>query len=65
MAGSGINESNIQTIALSTRINAFHASLREDIETKAYYFRKDVSENKYKVSSTRRIKELIKKIEEL
>jgi len=54
MPGSGINESNIQRIALSTGVNSFHASLRED-----------VSENNYKVTYARRVKELIKKVEEL
>jgi len=54
MPGSGINESNIQRIAISTGVNSFHASLRED-----------VSENNYKVTYARRVKALIKKILEL
>jgi copper homeostasis protein len=54
MPGSGINELNIQKIALSTGVNSFHASLRED-----------VSENNYKVTSAKRVKALIKKILEL
>ena len=54
MPGSGINESNIQHIALSTGVNSFHASLREDM-----------SENKYKVTRAKRVKALIKKMEEL
>ena len=62
---SGINESNIQNIAISTGVNSFHASLREDVETKANFVRKDVFENHYKITSARRVKALIKKIEEL
>jgi copper homeostasis protein len=54
MPGSGINELNIQRIALSTEVNSFHASLRED-----------VSENNYKVTRTKRVNALIKKILEL
>ena len=65
MPGSGINESNIQNIALSTGVNSFHASLREDVETKTHYTRKDVSENRYKVTSASRVKALIKKMQEL
>lgn len=65
MPGSGINESNIQKIALYTGVNSFHASLRKDIEIKAYYTRDDVSENNYKITSERRVKSLIKKVEEL
>lgn len=51
MPGSGINESNIQRIAISTGVNSFHASLRED-----------VPENNYKVTYARRVKALIKKM---
>jgi len=65
MPGSGINESNIQKIASNTGVSSFHASLREDIESTEYFIRKDVSENKYKVTSARKVKELIKKVEEL
>ena len=54
MAGSGIDESNIQKIATSTGVNSFHASLREDAEIKDF-----------KISSAQRVKALIKKIEEL
>jgi len=54
MPGSDINESNIQRIAISTGVNSFHASLRED-----------VSETNYKVTYARRVKALIKKMLEL
>lgn len=54
MAGSGINESNIQKIASRSGINSFHASLREDAGTK-----------NFKISSAQRVKALIKKMEEL
>jgi copper homeostasis protein len=65
MPGSGINELNIQNIALSTGVKSFHASLREDIESKTNYTRQYVSENKYKATSASRVRKLIKKVEEL
>jgi copper homeostasis protein len=54
MAGSGVDESNIQKIAIRSGINTFHASLRENVEIK-----------NFKISSAQRVKALIKKIEEL
>ena len=65
MPGSGINESNIQNIALNTGVSSFHASLREDVNNKAYFIRKDVSDNNYKTTNARRVRALIKKIQEL
>ena len=54
MAGSGIDESNIQKIATNTGVNSFHASLREDAGTK-----------NFKITNAQRVKALIKKMEEL
>lgn len=54
MPGSGIDESNILKIASKTGVNSFHASLREDVETK-----------NFKITNASRVKALIKKIEEL
>lgn len=54
MAGSGIDESNIQKIATNTGVSSFHASLREDAGTK-----------NFKITNAQRVKALIKKIEEL
>lgn len=65
MPGSGIDESNIQKIASGTGVNSFHASLRKDVESKDIFRREDVSGNKYKVTDARKVKELIKKVEEL
>jgi copper homeostasis protein len=65
MAGSGINESNIQDIATRAGISAFHATLREDVMAKSSAAGKEVDFNGYKVSSAGRIRKMVRILERL
>jgi copper homeostasis protein len=65
MAGSGIDETNIQEIASRTGIISFHASVREDIPLKTDFGDKGIPFNDYQLTSAKRVKELIKLLEEL
>ena len=73
MAGSGIDESNIAEIANITKIKAFHASLRVEVENANIHTKnnilfnctKDIPENTRKISSANRIQKLINNLEKL
>lgn len=71
MAGSGIDESNIQLIAEKTGVTSFHASLRIEIaDSKTFYNNKvyfnstkEIPENGRKITSADRVSNLIKILE--
>lgn len=72
MPGSGIDEANIQLIAMETNAKAFHASLRNEIQSKTithpevrFMGSNQLAENKHKMTSSERVKAIIKKLEEL
>ncbi len=70
MAGSGIDENNITEIAKSTKIKAFHASLRSEQKADDFYTNKnvlfnctsDIPEFTRKISDATRIRVLINKL---
>lgn len=72
MVGSGIDEANIEQIAIETNAKMFHATLREEIEPKVglhpdvrFMSCDNIPENTFKVSDSNKIKRIIKKLEEL
>ena len=68
MVASGIDESNIREIANKTKVSAFHASLRVEkpnfnsFQKTQVYFNStlDISENIRKITSSERVRNLIK-----
>ncbi len=73
MAGSGVDENNINELATKTHVKAFHASLRCVYKQETVFSRnevrfngtKDLKENQLMVSSLERIKRVIKKLENI
>ncbi len=72
MPGSGIDENNILQIAKETKANAFHASLRDEIISPTlshpeirFMGSEQLTENVAKVTSSKRVQTIIKKLEEL
>lgn len=71
MAGSGIDESNVEKIANLTGLKAFHVSLRTERKSISkthniqFNCSKDIPENIRKITSAERIKKFISILEEL
>jgi len=71
MAGSGINENNINEMAQKTKIRAFHASLSDCVESKMEFRQKEVSmgglaeipEYTRKITSAARVRKMIEVLE--
>ncbi len=71
MAGSGINENNINELAQKTKIPAFHTSLSDFVESKMEFRQKEVSmgglaeipEYTRKITSANRVRKVIEVLE--